>query len=1004
MNGNMSVDGDPISPNRRPSILTNNSINLIPEKSIQVIRNLSDRCNRLTFISGIVVPEKQHCSEVLYKKGTPHTSNHPKDMVERDFVSREFNKLEMIKCGFNNIKNEWDVIQNKNVIHKKNLEQFESIKVDFIGNTAGFQSICDHSISLLRNLESQAKIIEEYIFPYQQYTIMYHKLQNDKFSNNLKEVLNCFEIIDSSITFFQNHSELKRTDYYIEGYKKLRIKLCHIIKNIMKNILDECQVKKNVDENENISDTSSQLKSDFNRENKGEYNISLYFTQLRAKGKLFNEYIRLLMQRYKETSQNETYRSTIEEMESYYINFRISDECCGVRSFIRFGLNELHLGKNSQNCLPLNIKNFTRLALNYCKYEWVTYKSFFCCDEPQKRSESRMNEIQRFSRELGNKVSVSKRNSLEFNNYFSSLIELFGNEYYIKLTLSIKETQGDPEILRESIQYLSQDMLNISNDLYQSVSFPDIYLSSFLNYILKLQNSLIEQLMSCTETFIKDKIEDYKLDIEELMYPEILLSFNADKKLIRSLKTPQDSVSDQEIIQDSLQKNSSNNNSVEENLSSTSQSKYVDTDKNNGYEIELLTNVYFPPNTIRLETNSDTEDCPIDDEYFGNHQEKCGLDKNGENILASDENSHSPDGSAINISIGSYPVVKNALLALSYIEYMVPDSTYSFLNKLIIQKCCDKLVSAKKFICNEIYSTDKISRIYHGNLFIIRNLLYLKYELINLSKQNSQKDEFELLGDDLNKLYNNENESSRNGEITESNTLRNNSNLLYSKTTLDSIVNIVDILINSSLEELINNICSNISLPLTKIVLQVHPEIQSSDISKLQCTNHKYMKESIYLFWKNLEFHINNYILKYLNLYLSIAGKDEMEALFSTIITGCPYSEANPKGDNGGKLLSESNNISFNNKMDVGSFDLLGSKYDRAHLNSIISSILPNPISIFASIKDVLIGVIFEFDHVLNKRLEIEKNIIENELGWKLQGIVNLLTSVENKLTCCKQY
>lgn len=1001
MNGNMSVDGDSISPNRRPSALTSNSINLIPEKSIQVLRNISDQCNRLTFISGIVIPEKQNCSEVPNEKSTPHSDNHLKDTADENFVSRELNKLELIKNGFNKIKCEWDEIQNKNAIHKKNLEKFESIKVDFIGNTAGFQSICDHSISLLRNLESQAKIIEEYIFPYQQYTIMYYKLQNDKFSNNLKEVLNCFEIIDSSIIFFQNHSELKRTDYYIEGYKRLRIKLCNVIKNIMKNILDECQVKKNVDESDNISDTSSQLKSDLNRESKGGYNISLYFTQLRAKGKLFNEYIRLLMQRYKETSQNETYRSTIEEMESYYINMRISDECCGVRSFIRFGSNELYVGKNSQNCLPLNIKNFTRLALNYCKYEWVAYKSFFCCDEPQKGgSKNRMNEIQRFSRELGNKVSLSKRNSPEFNNYFSSLIELFGNEYYIKLTSCIKGTQGDPEILRESIQYLSQDILNISNDLYQSVSFPDIYLSSFLNYILKLQNSLIEQLMRCTETFIKEKIEDYELNIEELRYPEILLSFNADKKLIRSLKTPQDSVPVQEIIKDdNLQKNSPKSNSVEENLSGTTQSDCVD--KNHNYEIELLTNVDFPPNTIRLETNSDVEDCPIDDEYFDNPQEKRGLDADGRDIIASDENSRAPDGNAINISIGSYPVVNNTLLALSYIEYMVPDSTYLFLNKLIIQKCCDKLVSAKKFICNELYSTDKVSKIYHGNLFIIRNLLYLKYELINLSKQNSQKDGFELFGDNLSKLYFHENESSRNGETTESNNLMDSSNFLYSKTTLDSIVNIVDTLINSSLEELINNICSNISLPLTKIVLQVHPEIQSSDINKLQCTNHKYIQESVNSFWKNLEFHINHYILKYLNLYLSIAGKDEMEALFSTVITeGGSYNEVNPKIDNGGKLLSESVGISsYNNNMGVGSFDLSGSKYDRAHLNSIISAILPSPISIFASVKDVLIGVIFEFDHVLNKRLEIEKSIIENELGWKLQGIINLLTSVENKLS-----
>lgn len=989
MNGDNSIYTDSASPSRKLSAIKNNSVNLIPETSIQTLRNISDQFNRLTFVSGIVVPKDQS-SEILSRKTVSHSVNNLKNIVKEDFVENEFCKLEMIKSSFNIIKNEWDEIRSKSTTNKNNLEQLESRKVDFIGNIACFQSICDNSISLLRSLEYQARIIEEYIFPYQQYTIMYYKLQNDKFSNNLKEVSSCFEIIDSSIIFFQNHTELKRTDYYVEGYKKLRVKLCCIIKNIMKNILKDCQVKRSVNESDSITDTFSQPKYDSDRENKGEYNIFLYFTQMRAKGKLFNEYIKILMQRYKETFQDETYRFTIEEMESYYINFRISDEYCGVRSFIKFGSNEL--SKNFRNCLTLNIKNFTRMVLNYCKYEWVTYKSFFCCEETRNNDENKIYGIQRFSRELGNKVNNSKRNGIEFNNYFSSLIEKFGSEYYNKLILHIKETQKDPELLRESIQYLSQDILNISSDLYQSVSFPDIYLSSLLHYILKLQNSLVEQLMYCTEIFIKERIQDYKLKIEELNYPEVLQSFNANKRLIRSFQSLQDSTSDTSIIQNDLSKNIPSDHLMGEMATeNVAQSKCTNKNTEHQYESELLTNVSFPPSKIRLQTNSDAEDCLLDDEYFGGTQEEFEPNIGSRNVTSLNESCQKQAENAINISVGCYPVVKNSLLALSYIDHMVPNSTYLFLNKLIIKKCCDKLISAKEFICNELYLNDKISRIYHGNLFIIRNLLYLKYELINLSKWNCQKNEFEVLESNSCELDIHEDKPSNIAKITDPSNFKNNSNFLYFKTTLDSIVNIVDVLINSNLEELINNICSNISLPLTKIVLQVHPEIQSSDIKELQCTNHKYIRESTKLFWKNLEFHVNCYILKYLNLYLSIAGKEEMEALFSSIIKENGSYEGNePLSElNSGSISTRNSNVS----------NLLGCEYGKSHINTIISSILPNSLSIFVSVKEVLIGIITEFDHVLNKRLGIGKNIIENELGWKLQEIINFLNSVENKLS-----
>ncbi|KAJ1607682.1 hypothetical protein OJ253_2224 [Cryptosporidium canis] len=970
MNSSIGIDGDPISPDKKPSTLSGNSISLIPEKSLQALRNISDICKGLTFISGIVVSEKQDSSGSICTKRTFCLDNFQHNIIEVDFVDGEFNKLESIKRSFNKIKSEWDEIKNKNKTQKKNLEKFESIKVDFIGNMAGFHSICDHSVSLLRDIESQAKIIEEYIFPYQQYTIMYYKLQNDKFSNNLKEVLNCFEIIDNSIVFFQNHPELKRTDYYVDGYKKLRIRLCNIVKNLMKSILDDCQIKRSIDVSDSISDTTPKFKSDCSLENKGEYNISLYFTQLRAKGKLFNEYVRLLLQRHKETSQNETYRSTIEDMESYYINFRISDECCGVKSFVRFGSKELYVGNSSQNCLTLNIKNLTRLALNYCKYEWITYNSFFSSSEPQSKNGNRINDIQRFSRELGNKARSSRGNSDEFNNFFSSLIELFGNEYYDQLIRLIRETH-DPEILRESIQYLSQDILNITDDLYQSVSFPDIYLSSLLNYILRLQNSLIEQLMRCMETFIKEKIEDYELEIDELRYPEVLLSFNADKKLIRSLKNP-DTLVFENIPQKCVQNNSTSSY-VEDGLyRSSTPSECIDTEKSPNDEVEIITNVCFPPNKIRLETSSDIEDNSIDEEYLDSSNDGRLIRVNNLSNPYSDKYINFSINNAINISIGSYPVVKNALLALSYIEYVVPISTYLFLNKLIIQKCCDKLVSAKKFICSEIYFKDKISRIYHGNLFIIRNLLYLKYELVNLSKQHSQKNELEFLRDGMPKLDIHERDSSGSAKMPESNTLWVSSNVLYSKTTLESIVNIVDTLISSNLEELVNNICSNISLPLTKIVLQVHPEIQSSDISELQCTNHKYIKDSINLFWNNLEFHINSYILKYLNLYLSIAGKDEMEALFSTINIETASVETNPKNCSMPEIKNESNGLELSiNNVDTCISDRFGCKSEKMHINSIIASILPSPISIFSSVKEVLVGVIFEFDHVLNKRTNL---------------------------------
>ncbi|KAF7458680.1 Conserved oligomeric Golgi complex subunit 3 [Cryptosporidium felis] len=976
MNGNDSREEDPGSSNMKSSFTANSSINLIPKEELDILRNISESCNKLTFISGIVIPEKQEFLEISTRINNK-TLCEFSGLIRDNFIEEELNKLELLKSGFTKIKNEWDTIRNNNINHKKNLDNLESIKVRFIGKTNDLHNVCDNSLSILGNLESQAKLIEEYIFPYQQYTIMYHKLQNEKISGQFKEISNYFEIIDNSILFFQNHTEIRNTENYIEGYKKLRVKLCNMIKNTMKNILNE--------KNDYV-DSNSNLKASSNRDNKSEYNISLFYTQLKAKGKIFSEYLKLLLQRLNETHPNDVYRSTIYDIENYYINFRISDSYCGIKSFGR--LSEL---KNPQNCPTIMIQNLTRMALSYCKYEWNTYNSFFCYDYFQNGgNEAKFLRSRRFIREYERKNTDDINLGGKSVN-FCSLVELFGKEYY-KITTNLLDLHKHPEMLRESIQCLSQDITKMSIDVYDSVSLPDAYLSVFLHFVLKLQNKLIEQLLICTEVTIKEKIEDYPLKIDDLNYPGLLTN-NPDKKT-NIHKFPE---------QVSLWKNG-NKDDLKEMLDSNSSKGICESSAipleelkfSSDYclESETLTNISFPPNSVILKTNSDVDDSLNEDEYFGSKREM--EDTKIINETVTDYGKVKQGSRTVNISTETHPVVRNSLLVLSYIDLLVPISTYGFLCKLIVQKCCNKLLSAREYIANKLYSDDKLSRMYHGNLFLIRNLSYLKFELIKLSKQQCLKSKLELIGNQTYKLP-----ICESNEVTDRSqiTIENDEFNPYFKYTIGSISTIVDVLLNSCIEDLINNICSNISLPLTKIILQIHPEIQSTDIDKLKCTNNDFIRDSIGLFFKNLDLHINSYILKYFELYLSITNGAEMKALLASLLEDEPLYENQSSTDLESKMNENCSAGIFGKcKTSLGN-NFMGGDCERTNVNKAISSVIPSSLSVFVSIKEVLMGVINEFDHVLNKRLEIEKNLVENELGWKFRSILDKMNSVQEKLS-----
>ncbi|KAK6589378.1 hypothetical protein RS030_213368 [Cryptosporidium xiaoi] len=998
MNSNSSSHMEPTSPIRKNSFSSNSVSNLIPEQDLNTIRTISNICNGLTFVSGVILPDNQENALVESENDNIiHPNNSHCFYVDKKGigVSRMFKIEELLKT----LKFNWENIKLKNNLNKMNIERMEFNRIQFIKNTTELQKMCDHSLSVLRSLESQTKMIEEYIYPYQQYNVIYHKLQNDRFLYNLNEVSSCFEVIDNSINFFQEHSELKHSDYYTEGYKKLRIRLCNMMKIFMKNILYDNVLRNSVEheisENTNLRQISTS--GICNESKSNDQNMSLYYTKLRAKGTKFNKYLKLLIQRFYITHQNDVYKSTLKEMENIYINYRLYDEYFGIKLFVKCQSNESYFNKNSQSCITLNLKNYTKLALNYCKCEWIAYNSFFNYDEMKNRNELMFPELFRFK--CANQI---ERKSFDYetvgqnsNLNFAVLIERFGEEYCTRFGSHVKEVCFDPEILRESINYLSQDILNISNELYQTIYFPDIYLSAFLHFVVKLQTVLIEQLLFSTETFIKKNIDEYELKENELNYPEILYSQKVDRKLIKSLhylsNSPENRKDNTNLY--NSQENTEGIISFDDENNKSKSKLNKDVSSDNLCETEVLTNLSFPPNTIRLQTSSDFDDNNCEDDYF------C-YSRNDENLKVEsaihlNSNNYS-NTNTVKVSIGSHPVVKNSLLALSYIHCIVPNSTFIYLNKLIIQKCCNKLISAKNYIGNNLYKSDKISKLYHCNLFIIRNLLYLKYELIIVCKQSyiKESDEMGLIVNmGVSSQLNESGDLNFNNIKIDKNSIGNSSSV---EILLESITDIIDVSMNNHLEDLINNICSNISLPLTKIVLQVHPEIQENDICELQCTNHSYIKDSINSFWKNLRFHLNDYILKYMNIYLSISGRQEMEALFSQI-----YDLINSFQSKNEQEIDSKKIISNEGCKRIGSFTRHFSEgeFEKLHLNNVISSIIPSSQYIFLAIKKLLLeGVIYEFDHVLHKRLGIEKSVVENELGWKLSEILDFLGLVEGKL------
>ncbi|KAL7068714.1 hypothetical protein ACR3K2_08730 [Cryptosporidium serpentis] len=975
----------------------------IPDYTINILKEISEEYTGNTFFSGLIllsiIHEKQEGQYESYYKDIDDTN-----ILKKNYSLNSISSTKKYTSEFSTVIKFFETVLRSEDNIRTTIREMDTQKMEFIKNIKSLKKICNHSLDILRQSESQMKIIEEYVYPYQQYNVLVHKLQNGKLSNSIFEMNQNFEIVDHSINFFQVNNDLLNANYYLDNFKKIRLKLCLHIVSFLSNTLNSANQKTNFYRSFEAKTESSEISNDFDLEHnismdvnvsnlqknvRNEENMLLYYIQLKSIGKAFNEYISLLVNRFNATHQNGSYKSCLHQLETIYINYRMNDDIFGIMAFKKYQIeNSMSRTKPNSSFSP-HIKNFTRLALNYCKYEWLVFNSFFGCEAHHnpvnandKYAGSNKNKNNIYSATLA-MSNYSTCNEFETNRLsFASLMNEFGAEYYDKLNSFIQKLHDDLKSLRECILYLSYDIAGLASEFHSNLLIPDAYLSSFLYYVAKLQNLLVEKLLSSLNNYVQSNIEDYEIKDVELNYPNILLN-NKDKEIQSYMCENSMEIQDR-VMKDSVFTgyNACLDKALkEENIFSTFENVRISKYEDN----EILTHVSFPPNTIRLQTNSDSGDTAEDEYSEKSHLKKNltykvsyvknnGKNNQTESILPSQQVQVNIDNNVICLKSDCYGVVNNSFIALSYIYNVTPYPIYMHISSLIVEKCCNKLMQAHHYIANK-YQHNKIDKLYHGHLFVIRNLLYLISKLAFIDQQDLNQSN--LLRCDF-KYPNNAILSYSNTRRTflDGSEININSKYTYKyKSTTYDTLKIAYTILNRYIDELINGICSFICLPLTKIVLQVHPEIQQDDIKELQCTDITYIKDSIANFWDNLKVHVNSYILVYLDLYLTIdfsspeSSIDDPQVLKDLI----------------GKTQHYIHNTNLSDILDK---DLLS--LDQLFKSQSISN------SIYSSIKNIIIeSVLFEFDHVLSSRIGLPKEVIERELGWNLDQILGFLKDVD---------
>ncbi|OII76507.1 hypothetical protein cand_000280 [Cryptosporidium andersoni] len=972
----------------------------IPDYTINILKEISEEYTGNTFFSGLILLPTIHEGQGDQYESC-HEDINDTNILERNYSLNGISSTKKYTSGFSTVMNFFEKVLRSEDNIRTTIREVDAQKMEFIKNIGSLKKICNHSLDILRQSESQMKIIEEYVYPYQQYNVLVHKLQNGKLSNSILEMNQNFEIVDHSTNFFQVNSDLLNANYYFDNFKKIRLKLCLHIVSLLSNTLNNANQKTDVYRSFETKTENSEISNDSDLEHnisigvnaskmqknvRDEENMLLYYIQLKSIGKTFNEYISLLVNRFNATHQNESYKSCLYQLETIYINYRMNDNVFGIIAFKKYRIEDSMSRTKPNSSFSPHIKNFTRLALNYCKYEWLVFNSFFGYEAHH----NPVNTNDKCAGSSKNKnvysttlamSSYGTCNEFEVNRLsFASLMSEFGAEYYDKLNSFIQQIHDDLKSLRECILYLSRDIAGLASEFHSNLLIPDSYLSSFLYYVAKLQNLLVEKLLNSLNNYVQVNIEDYEIKDVELNYPNILLN-NKDKE-IQSYMCENSMEIQNRVMKDSVFTgyNACLDKALEEeNIFSTFESVRISKCEDN----EILTHVSFPPNTIRLQTNSDSGDT-AEDEYSEKSNLKQNLTYKVSYVKGNGKNnqieSNLPDQQGqVNIDNNViclknyYGVVNNSFVALSYIYNVTPYPIYTHISSLIVEKCCNKLMQAHHYIANK-YQHNKIDKLYHGHLFIIRNLLYLMSKLIFINRQDLNQ--YNLLH--CNFKYSNNAILSSSDTRTSLDGSETNSNSKYTykyKSTTYDALKITNTILNRYIDELINGICSFICLPLTKIVLQVHPEIQQDDIKELQCTDITYIKDSIANFWDNLKVHINSYILVYLDLYLTIDFSSPESSIDDPQVLE--------------DLVGKSQHYIHNtNLSDILDKDLLS--LDQLFKSQSISN------SIYSSIKNIIIGsVLFEFDHVLSSRIGLPKEVIERELGWDLDQILGFLKDVD---------
>jgi len=355
------------------------------------------------------------------------------------------------------------------------VDELDEQRQAVVRKTTALHEQCEQMVQDQEQLNTSAEAIDERLNMFDRVKDVEGFLEKRNAAD--PEFSSVLDQLDGSIAFLETHYDFAQSQGYLSQFEHLRNKACMLIRSAVQKSLEK---------------STSQVEQQFrDKSREGTIETQLFYTRFRAAALDYKPLLSLLHKRW---DVHETYMSTLEELEGFYIHLRI-----------RLVLNPVtaHLQSVLRKDLLVNqLAPATRQASTYildiCHFESQCFEAYFELRQPQ--------------------------------DALRSLLEALADTFY-KTVRPIVLACDSIDSLREMADCLQMDVLQPRQQSSRSELVP------VLAVAFRLHKDVQEKLIFRVQTYVRDEIKGYQPIGSDLDYPSILFAAGP-----RSSPTADDSV------------------------------------------------------------------------------------------------------------------------------------------------------------------------------------------------------------------------------------------------------------------------------------------------------------------------------------------------------------------------------------------------------------------------------------------------------------------------------